>query len=1004
MELCNLSLLRSLSCLAKTEFGMFAIHKMTGVVMGRENTAVRDECVRFLSRLIIVPVATAFLASWAGMASAESEAKAPTEIRVNCGGPVFTDSAGHVFEADREFKDGVMWGFVGGSVGAASDDAKVAGTDDPALFRTERWGVKEYRFNVEPGIYDVRMMFNEFHFTAPRRRVFDILLNGKKVVSDLDIIARVGQNHALEVVRTVSAADGVIVIGVNEKNDKAKFSALVVEPATANEEAPPTPSGIVSHPRADRVGLEWAVVDVPDLHGYRVYRGIEENELRLLTSEPLQEAYFVDKRIAKGKTHYYAVSAIDLFGNESLKSEVVEVSAVEASESGNPAIGINIGGKACEDAKGRMLLADRPYNPAAGVGAVFAGSDHDVTARGVVEPLRSFQQGDLVYRFDIPGGIYRVKLGFLDPWSKRSYDRVFDVYFNEFNVLADLDIVARYGLGLPVEESRVYRVPDAGGLEVRFQRKHGQPLCSFIYVEPASAETRAPASVEIKEVIARDEVAFLRWSRAMEDDVVGYVVFRAEDKPEDFIRLTDSLLGVTRYVDYSVKNDRKYFYRVVAVDASGNESVPSDHVVAEPKSPTDDELLEWVSRAAFEYFMRECDPRTYLVKDKNVAEPKSAASIGFGLSAMCIGAENGWITWSEAERRAYLMLRALNFRADNKIYGLFFHYLDGDGGRSLAGYEDLISTVDSALLMWGAIAAAEYFGGRVRGEAELMMGRMNWRVFADTNRKMIKMAYRPAANRFDGLWDYYTDEALLIILLGIAAPNPEYRLEPEYFYTFIRERKSYKDIKDVVFTWPGALFTYTFAHCWIDFGKLGPDNPEALGKPADLAVDWFDNTRKACLANREFCIFLSKRYKSFGENAWGLTACSGPNNRYLVCGAPPCGGAAEAGGGTLALYGAGMAVPFVPEEAIAALRHYYTFRGEDGRKLLWKDEFDGGYGLIDAFNLNENFFTDEIHGINHGPMLLLIDNYRHGLMWRLCLQNAWVQEALTKVGYSIPEE
>jgi hypothetical protein len=290
----------------------------------------------------------------------------------------------------------------------------------------------------------------------------------------------------------------------------------------------------------------------------------------------------------------------------------------------------------------------------------------------------------------------------------------------------------------------------------------------------------------------------------------------------------------------------------------------------------------------------------------------------------------------------------------------------------------------------------------VKAEAELMMKQMNWRAYADHMRKLVMMAYRPSDNRFEGAWDFYTDEAILVALLGISAPNPEYRLSPDYFYSFKRERRSYKDVKDMVISWPGALFTYTFAHCWLDFQWIGPDDPTAVDLPEELKVDWWENTVKAVRANKEFCSFVATRHKSFGEMAWGLTACSGPGGRYVVCGSPPCGGAAEVGGGTLALYGAGMSVPFLPDEALGALRHYYARRDEDGRKMLWRDEFNGGYGLIDAFNLDKDFFSEETHGINHGPMLLLIENYRSGLLWKLVLKNPAVREGLKLAGFVFP--
>lgn len=953
------------------------------------------------ARLIPLLLLAGVLSAAATDGETGSAAETQTTIRVNCGGQVYTDAAGRRFEADREFKEGDVWGYIGGAVGGGDPTLAVEGTEDDELFRSERWGVREYRFHVAPGIYDVRMYFNEFYFKGARRRVFDILLNGREVVTGLDLAERAGLNRALEIVRTVSTEDGWIVLGVNETIDRAKFSAIAIEPATADSEPPPVPAGVVAYPRSGRVGLEWSAVEATDLQGYKVYRGLSAGEMRALTAAPMPNTYYVDTTVQEGKTYHYGVSAIDLFGNEGARSEPI-VAAPAAKDGAQGAIGINVGGAACEDAKGRSFAADRAYTPAVGAGFTFPGVTREASVRGVAEPMRSYQDGSLGYRFDVPAGVYRATFGMIDPTSRRGGDRVFDVLINDLEALRDLDIAADYGASLPLEVTRVFRVRGDKGAAFRFRAKSGQPVCSFIHIAPVEPDAEAPAAPAVETVTARDEVVYLRWTPSVEEDVAGYRVERADGEGAEFVKVTTALLGRAEFVDHSVKNDRKYAYRVIAEDASGNASEPSATATAEPKFPTDDELLQLVSRAAFEYFLRECDPTTYLTKDKNVAPPISVASAGFGLSAMCIGSENGWISRVEAERRAYLMLRALNFRSDNKALGLFYHYVDGDGGRSGAAYEDLVSTVDSALLMWGAIAAGEYFGGRVKSEAGLMMARMNWKRFADANTKMIAMAYHPSTGRFDGLWDYYTDEAILITLLGVSAPNPEFRLDPEYFYTFKRERKTYKDIPEIVYTWPGALFTYTFAHCWVDFKTLGPDNPEAVGKPAELRVDWFENTKRACMANREFCKFLARRYKSYGENAWGLTASSGPDNRYTVCGSPPCGGAAEAGGGTLALYGAGMAVPFTPDTAIAALKHYYTMRGPDGKKLLWKDEFEGGYGLIDAFNVDKNFFSEEIHGINHGPMLLLIDNYRNGLLWKLCLKNERIQEGLRRVGFNVP--
>ena len=973
-------------------------------------------------------VCTAVLMAWmaAGLISASQASEAPSSssttdivssassaavstnstglerIYVRCGGQTYKDIQGRVFEADKPFRDGEDWGYIGGEVGSAPADATVAGTADPQLFLSERWGVKEYRFRMKPGVYRVTMCFNEAYFKAARRRVFDILINDRLVVPQLDIVGVAGPNAALEIVRTVATEDGWVVIGARDILDKAKFDAIAIEPAQADANPPAAPATVTVFPRSNAVGLEWTPVEAEDMAGYRVYRSVAEPAAwEPVSTGLLSLAWFLDLAVTNGTAVSYQVSAVDLFGNESAHSATVTATPA-LPPADQLSIGINVGGPACKDEVGRQYMADRAYTPANGSGYLLAGTDHVLSEKSFGEPNDSFQEGTLVYRFDLPEGVYRVTLGFMDPWSRRNGDRVFDVLLNGFRAVKDLDLVGEYGAdGLPLQLQRVCRV-STNGLEVRLAGNAGKPVLTFLHAAPEAADLSAPAAPAMRQTVSRDEVVSISWDAVPEQDVIGYKVLKAEGEPSRIVSPEGGLWLGESFVDHDVENGKRYFYEVRAVDASGNESPSSARVTGEPKEPSDDELLDTISRAAFEFFVKECLPPAYLTKDKNVDGPGSIAAMGFGLSALCLGAERGWMDRGEAERRAYLMLRALNSNSKNKCQGLFYHYLDRDGGPSAGGYEQVISTIDSALLAWGAIAAGEYFGGRVKEEAALMTGRMNWKFFAKPQEKMIAMAYKPQGGRFDGAWDYYTDEAILITVLGASAPNPEFRLGPEYFYGFKRERKNYKDLKDIVITWPGALFTYTFAHCWLDFRTLGPDNPAAAGLPEELKTDWWDNTTKAVKANKEFCKFLAKRHPTYGENAWGLTACSGPDHRYVVCGSPPCGGAAEIGGGLLATYGAGMSVPFLPEDATAALRHYYTMRDAEGRKMLWRDEFDGGYGLVDSFNVSRDFVSDEVHGINHGPMLLLIENHRSGLLWKLCLKNKAIREGLQRIGFTMP--
>ncbi|MFH0908222.1 MAG: glucoamylase family protein [bacterium] len=661
--------------------------------------------------------------------------------------------------------------------------------------------------------------------------------------------------------------------------------------------------------------------------------------------------------------------------------------------------GINVGGKASlSDERHCRFVADRPYQRGNGAGYRREGRICRVAARNLAEPFRTLREGNVAYHFDLKPGLYRITLAFCEPRRLHPYQRVFNVRFNRYVLLQEFDPAAEHGVKIPALKTFVFRV-DNEGLDITATGIVGEPILSFVLIESGLPAGELPAAPHINRVVARDRVCYLEWNPSPTGRVAGYRVFRADSANADFVEIAATGPDRTSFIDRLVKNGRTYIYEVVAVTEQGNYHGASARVTARPHMPNDDQLIEMTTQAAFHYFVKECDPATYLTRDKNIAPYISCAAVGFGLSAMCIGAERGWIDSDDAEMRCFTMIKTLNDREDNKRWGLFFHYLNGDGSRSRVGYQDTVSTIDSALLMWGAIAAGEHFRGRVRDQAALMMSRMNWRAFADEEKKWIRMAWEPDPEKGDDFgkfysaWDWYSDEAILVTLLAISAPNPEFRLGPEYYYAFNRPRGDYKKIKDIVYTRPGTLFTYTFAHCWLDFRLLGADSH---------GFDVWENSRKAILANRQYCMDLAKTYRTFGAHSWGLTACSGNKSTYCVAGAPPCGEGPNPGGGTVGLFAAGMSVPFATAESLAALQHYYRYRDAAGYRRLWKDEFEGGYGFIDSYSLDQDFFSDEIHGINHGPMLLLLENFRTGLLWNLVLQNETILAGLRRAGFLIP--
>ena len=412
---------------------------------------------------------------------------------------------------------------------------------------------------------------------------------------------------------------------------------------------------------------------------------------------------------------------------------------------------------------------------------------------------------------------------------------------------------------------------------------------------------------------------------------------------------------------------------------------------------SDEALLEEISRAAFLFFVRQADPESGLVRDKTGAEYCSAASLGFALAALPIGAERGWISRRDAETQALRALATLS-RSSAHHEGVFCHYIDlQTGGPTERGYEKVASTIDTALLMAGVITAGQYFQGECKKLAEDLFARVNWRCFLNPDNGQVYMAWEP--DRFDRMdrpghfkkptWDWYTDETLLICLLGISAPNEQHRLPAECMAKWKRPRGHYGHSEDFIYTWPGTLFTYTFAHCFYDFRQTGVDGQGA---------DWFENTQRAAAANRDWCRDNADHFKSYALNRWGITACSGPGHTYVVPGHQPRGTQAdEPAGGTLAPYGAAMALPFLGDDAMAALRHI-RYLQIDGRPI-WQDPEQGGYGFPDAFNIDENWISDQVIGIAHGPMVLMIENARTGLVWKLFMSNEHIRAGIKWAGF-----
>ena len=365
-----------------------------------------------------------------------------------------------------------------------------------------------------------------------------------------------------------------------------------------------------------------------------------------------------------------------------------------------------------------------------------------------------------------------------------------------------------------------------------------------------------------------------------------------------------------------------------------------------------------------------------LTRDKTILANHiaSIASVGYGLAALIVGVEHNWIKYEKAYDRANRTLDTFIKNVEGKN-GFYYHFINMETGKREWNCE--ISIIDTAIFICGAITAGEYFGKEVKEKAEILYKRVNWEWYRNKETNYFYMGYTPEKG-FWGHWDMYAEQ-LMLYVLGVSSDT--YPVNKSMYNDFKRKKENYKNIKDIIYTYCGTLFTYQFSHAWIDFRDIIDKN----------SINWFENSIKATKANRQYCIDNKERFKTYGENSWGLTACLGPKG-YCSFGSKPCDVNLEIeNDGTITPCGAIGSIVFTPKESIKAMEYYYnTF------PKLW-----GKYGFKDGYNLEKerSWFAKEYIGIDKGIELVMIENYLSGTIWKYFMKNKYVQEGLKELGF-----
>lgn len=386
-------------------------------------------------------------------------------------------------------------------------------------------------------------------------------------------------------------------------------------------------------------------------------------------------------------------------------------------------------------------------------------------------------------------------------------------------------------------------------------------------------------------------------------------------------------------------------------------------------------LLIEEARACFDYFCDNIKKDDFYGLMPDVVPKRldvcSIAATGFAFAAFAIGADLGFANKADMEAMCVKSLDTLTELETEK--GFYYHFYDGEGKR----YNSCeVSTIDTALLIAGALTAAEYFGGDVKRKAYFLYDRIDWNYFVDKSRNLLYMAKYDSG--FHAWWDVYAEQ-LIIYVLGTGASNEDFRLDDSLFYGFKRLWGSYSGI-DFIYSWFGSIFTHQFSHVFVDFRNITDRD----------GINWFENSQKATLAARKFCIDNSARHKGYGENSWGLTACAcsyGYEGRY---GSPPSGNGniENISDGTIAPAAALGSVMFTPDVCLAALKHYKTIDG-----------LCGEYGLKDAFNADDGWIFDGYISIDKGITLASAANYLNDTVNNYFGKSVNVQNALKRLGF-----
>lgn len=426
-----------------------------------------------------------------------------------------------------------------------------------------------------------------------------------------------------------------------------------------------------------------------------------------------------------------------------------------------------------------------------------------------------------------------------------------------------------------------------------------------------------------------------------------------------------------------------------------------------------------IERRTFDYFWDTADPTTGLAPDHWPSDgPSSIAAVGFELTAYVIGADREYVTRQAAAARVRTILAFLLSRPQGRgpagyagYHGFFYHFLGMHTGLRYRNSE--LSTIDTALLMAGVLTAESYFDRptaterQVRDLADRLYRRVNWGWAAPGTDPRVRMAWFPRRGFSRARWSGY-NEASILYILGLGSPTYPLRNNAWSAWTATDEH-DWRQLDGQTLLAFGPQFGPQYTAVWIDLRGIADPFMRAHGE------DYFENGRRATLAQRQYATENPNGWAGYGPTMWGLTACNGPGD----VSAPYHGRMRQFHGyyargitnpsdddGTLAPTAVLGSLPFAPKHVTQATQALLRDYGD----IIYTR-----YGFLDSFNPSftharlardgyvvpgRGWVDDEFIGIDQGPILAMIENQRTDLIWRIMRRNTYVRAGLRRARFT----